>query len=42
MKPNKSIKTIALWIFLIVIFFAIYQTVSRSASGKRLTLSEFI
>jgi len=42
LKPNKSIKTIALWIFLIVIFFAIYQTVSRSASGKRLTLSEFI
>ena len=41
MKSNK-IKTIALWVFLIVIFFAIYQTVSRSAAGKRFTLSEFI
>lgn len=39
---NKSVKTIALWVFLIVVFFAIYQTVSRTAGGQPLTLSEFI
>ncbi len=42
MKNNKSFKTVALWIFLIVIFFAIYQTVSRSGSGKQWTFSKFI
>ena len=42
MKNNKSYKTIALWVFLIVIFFAIYQTVSKSNTGQRITLSEFI
>jgi cell division protease FtsH len=42
LKNNKSIKTIALWFFLIVIFFAIYQTVSQSGGGKKLTLSQFV
>jgi cell division protease FtsH len=42
LKNNKSIKTFALWFFLIVIFFAIYQTVSKSGGGKKLTLSEFV
>ena len=36
MKNNKSYKTIALWVFLIVIFFAIYQTVSKSNTGQRI------
>ena len=42
MKTNKSLKTVALWVFLIVIFFAIYQTVSKSASGRRINFSQFI
>ncbi len=42
MNKNKSIKTVALWVFLIVIFFAIYQTVSKSGGGTKLTLSEFV
>ena len=42
MKNNRSIKTILLWVFLIVIFFAIYQTISRSGNGEALTFSKFI
>ena len=42
MKNNKSFKTVALWIFLIVAFVAIYQMVSRSGGGKPLDFSEFI
>ena len=42
MKNNKSFKTIALWVFLIVIGFAIFQTLSNPGAGKKMTLSEFI
>src|SRR5690606_34366934 len=42
LKNNKSFKTVALWIFLIVAFVAIYQMVSRSGGGKHLDFSEFI
>ena len=42
MKNNKSLKTIGLWIFLIIVFFAIYQTVSRGNNGRKITLSEFV
>ena len=42
MKNNKSLKTVLLWLFLIVIFFAIYQTISRSGGGEPLTFSKFI
>ena len=42
LKNKQSLKTIALWVFLIVIFVAIYQTVSRTGDGRRMTLSQFI
>jgi cell division protease FtsH len=42
LKQNKSFKTLALWVFLVVMFFAIYQTVSTGGVGRQLTLSEFI
>jgi cell division protease FtsH len=42
LKGNKSFKTVALWIFLIVIFFLIYQTVSRTGGGKHWNFSKFI
>ena len=42
MKGNKSFKTVALWVFLIVIFFLIYQTVSRTGGGEPLSFSQFI
>ncbi len=42
MKGNKSFKTVALWIFLIVIFVAIYSTVSRGGGGKHWNFSKFV
>ena len=42
MKGNKSFKTVALWVFLIVIFILIYQTVSRTGGGKHWNFSKFI
>jgi cell division protease FtsH len=42
LKQRQSARTIALWVFLIVIFFAIYQTASRTGDGQRMTLSQFI
>jgi len=41
LKNNKSLRTVALWVFLIVIFFAIYQTVSRTSSNP-IKFSEFL
>ncbi len=42
MKNNKSLRTVALWVFLIVIFIMIYQTVSKSGAGKPVQFSDFI
>jgi cell division protease FtsH len=42
LKNNKSFRTVALWALLIVIFVAIYQTVSRGGAGKQVKFSEFI
>jgi len=42
LKNNKSLRTVALWVFLIVIFIMIYQTVSKSGAGKPVQFSDFI
>ena len=42
MNNKKSLRTVALWVFLIVIFIAIYQTVSRSGGGKPYEFSKFV
>jgi cell division protease FtsH len=42
LKNNKSLRTVALWVFLIVIFIAIYQSFSRGGSGKPEKFSDFI
>jgi cell division protease FtsH len=41
-KQRQSLKTIALWAFLIIIFFAIYQTAARTGDSQRITLSDFV
>ena len=42
MKQRQSLRTIALWAFLIIIFFAIYQTAARNGDSQRITLSDFV
>ncbi len=42
LKNNKSLKTVALWVFLIVIFVAIYTSVSRPGAGRQEKFSDFV
>ena len=39
---KQSYKTILLWVFLIVIFVAIYQTLKSSSGGEKISFSEFV
>ncbi len=39
---KQSYKTILLWLLLIVVFVAIYQTLQSSSSGEKIPFSEFI
>ncbi|NUN12678.1 MAG: ATP-dependent metallopeptidase FtsH/Yme1/Tma family protein [Myxococcales bacterium] len=39
---KQSYKTILLWVFLIVVFVAIYQSLKSTAGAKKISFSEFI